>query len=134
MNAASVTHRFYEAAWNAGDMDVARQLLAPDLLDHDPTTFPGRQEGADGLLQVVAMIRSGISDLHREVVVEIGDDEMVATRFTDTGIHSGSLFGIPATGRAVTVAGINIARVREGRIAELWHVEDIAGLMAQITA
>jgi len=48
------------------------------------------------------------------------------------GPHRGDLFGIAATGRRIRVAGINIERVVDGRIAEIWHAEDIAGLMAQI--
>ena len=53
MDAASVTQRFYEAAWNTGDLQAARRLLAPDLVDHDPVAFPGRLDGADGLISEV---------------------------------------------------------------------------------
>jgi predicted ester cyclase len=62
------------------------------------------------------------------------DGDLVATSFTDRGTHRGELLGLPATGREVTVRGINIERVRDGRIVETWHVEDIAGLMAQVGA
>lgn len=134
MDAMTVARRFYEAAWNAGDVDVARALLAPDVVDHDAFEFPGRSPGVDGLLQVVDMVRGGISDLHRELVVEVSDGDLVATRFTDRGTHSGDLFGVPATGRSVTVAGINLVRVRSGRITEIWHVEDVAGLLAQVAS
>lgn len=57
---------------------------------------------------------------------------MVATRFVDEGTHLGELFGIAPTGRRIRVVGINIERIVDGRIVEIWHVEDIAGLMAQI--
>lgn len=35
-------------------------------------------------------------------------------------------------GRNVTLAGINIERVQNDRITELWHVEDVQGLMRQL--
>jgi len=48
------------------------------------------------------------------------------------GPHRGDLFGIAATGRRIRVGRHQHRAVVDGRIAEIWHVEDIAGLMAQI--
>jgi predicted ester cyclase len=42
--------------------------------------------------------------------------------------------GIPATGREVSVSGINIERVRGGRITDVSHCEDLVGLMQQLGA
>jgi hypothetical protein len=38
------------------------------------------------------------------------------------------------TGRTISVRGINIETVREGLIREVWHLEDIAGMMQQLGA
>lgn len=131
-SAAETVQQFYEAAWTRGDLDAGRALLADDLIDHDAMPFPGRAAGADGLLQVVAMIRSALPDLARRIDLQVVDGDLVATRFTDRGTHRGELLGITPTGRQVSVAGINIERVRDGRITEVWHVEDLAGLMRQV--
>jgi steroid delta-isomerase-like uncharacterized protein len=128
-----IVRRFHEAAWTEGQLDEAARLLAPDLVDHDAIAFPGRSAGAAGLLQVVGMIRSAIPDLRREIRDQLVVGETVVTRFGDIGTHQGDLMGIPPTGRHVEVRGINIERVQDGRITELWHLEDVAGLMAQIT-
>lgn len=129
----TVVSRFIELAWNGGRLDEASACLAPDLVDHDALEFPGRASGAQGLLQVIGMIRAALPDLERRVELQVADGDTVATRFVDEGTHGGELMGVPATGRRVSVRGINIERVRDGRIAEVWHVEDIAGLMAQLT-
>ena len=42
--------------------------------------------------------------------------------------------GIPATGRRVTVKGIAIFRLADGKIADLWQEMDIIGLLQQICA
>ena len=131
-DAASRVRAFYEAVWTKGELHRAGDFLAPELLDHDALPFPGRLPGADGLIQVVGMIRSAIPDLVRTIDAQVVDGERVATRFTDQGTHRGELLGVPATGRTVSVRGINIELVRDGRIVETWHVEDLAGLMAQI--
>lgn len=99
---------------------------------HDPLEFPGREPGAQGLLQVVGMIRSAIPDLHRDIQDQIVAEDRVVTRFVDRGTHRGELLGNPPTGRAIAVRGGNIETVDEDRIVEVWHLEDIAGLMAQI--
>ena len=83
-------------------------------------------------IQVVETVGAGIPDLTRTVEQQIAEGDRVVTRFTDRGTHSGPLMGIPATGRAVQVGGINIERVVDGRIAEVWHVEDIVGLLGQL--
>lgn len=132
-----VVRRFYTLAWNEGSFDDARSLLDPDLVDHDPLPVPGVRPGAAGLVDVIGLIRTGLirtglPDLSRTIEVQVGQDEMVATRFVDEGTHLGELFGSAPTGRRIRVVGINIERVVDGRIVEIWHVEDIAGLMAQM--
>jgi predicted ester cyclase len=132
MDPQQVVRRFYTLAWNEGSFDDARSLLDQDLVDHDPLPVPGVRSGAAGLLDVIGLIRTGLPDLSRTIEVQVGQDEMVATRFVDEGTHLGELFGIAPTGRRIRVVGINIERIVDGRIVEIWHVEDIAGLMAQI--
>jgi predicted ester cyclase len=58
----------------------------------------------------------------------------VVTRFTDRASHRGELLGFPASGRQVTVQSVNIEVVRDGLIREVGHLEDLAGLMAQLSA
>lgn len=129
-----LVRRFHHLAWTAGDLEAARELLADDLVDHNPLALSGRAPGAAGLLDVVTMIRSAIPDLTRTVEAQLAEDDRVVTRFTDRGTHAGELMGIPASGNQLVVEGINIERVRHGRIAELWHIEDLLGLMQQLGA
>jgi steroid delta-isomerase-like uncharacterized protein len=83
-------------------------------------------------VQVIGMIRSAIPDLRRSVEAQFCEGDTVVTRFTDSGTHRGDLLGVPASGKPVSVSGINVEVVREGKITDLWHVEDLFGLMAQI--
>jgi steroid delta-isomerase-like uncharacterized protein len=132
MSSQETVQRFHQLAWSEGALGEARALLADDLVDHDALEFPGRAPGADGLLQVVAMIRAAMPDLQRTIEQQITEGDRVVTRFRDHGTHEGELMGIPPTGRPVTLSGINIETVRDGRIAEVWHVEDLLGLMRQV--
>ncbi len=58
----------------------------------------------------------------------------MASPSTDCGTHHGTLMGLPPAGRHVTVDGINVTRVLDGRISEMWHIEDLLGLMRQLGA
>ena len=56
---------------------------------------------------------------------------MVET-FTASGTQQGEIFGVAASGRTVSLHGINIWRVRDGRIVERWGRLDELGLMRQL--
>jgi predicted ester cyclase len=59
-------------------------------------------------------------------------EDRVAVRFALRGRHIGSFFGIPATGRNVTIVANVILRVAEGRVTVLEGVFDEAGLLRQM--
>jgi steroid delta-isomerase-like uncharacterized protein len=61
----------------------------------------------------------------------IHDDKVVA-RWTAAGTHTGNFFGMPATSKNVTMLGITIFQIRDGKIAKLWDVWDQNGLMQQL--
>jgi steroid delta-isomerase-like uncharacterized protein len=70
------------------------------------------------------------------IVVEdaIGEGDMIASRWVMTGTHKGDFLGVPATGRPVTMNGIDFSRITDGKIAEHWAEFDVAGVMQQIGA
>ena len=45
------------------------------------------------------------------------------------GTHTGSLYGIPATGRHIDVIEVGLWRVEDGVIAEAWYFGDELGLL-----
>jgi steroid delta-isomerase-like uncharacterized protein len=64
----------------------------------------------------------------------LADGDKVVAQTTMTGTHHGEFFGIPATGRAVSVSGIHVLTLRDGRIVLHQGVNDDLGLMRQIGA
>ena len=62
------------------------------------------------------------------------EGDKVVTRWTFQGTHQGELFGIPPTGRAVTMSGIFIDRIAGGQVIEHWDEADILGLKEQLEA
>ena len=62
----------------------------------------------------------------------IAEGDKVVVRWKNAGTHSGSFLGIPATNKTFSVAGIDVHLMRDGRMAEHWHVVDQLGQMQQL--
>jgi predicted ester cyclase len=58
----------------------------------------------------------------------------VSARFVASGIHNGSFMNMPPTGRPIKMTGIEIFKIEDGKIAELWAEANLIGLMQQLGA
>lgn len=58
--------------------------------------------------------------------------DRVAVRFRVSGAHTGSFFGIPPTGRQVTLTANVLLHVANGKVERLFGMFDEAGLLRQI--
>ena len=58
--------------------------------------------------------------------------DKVVNRWTGTATHTGNFFGIPPTGKQVTVEGITIHQIADGRIVADWSQSDQLSLMQQL--
>jgi steroid delta-isomerase-like uncharacterized protein len=123
--------RYFEEVWNQGRLDVLDELLAPDYVNHTPST-PNPPPGPAGLKPIVQAIREAFPDLHYRIEDAVATDDAVILRVVMTGTHRGALFGLAPTGRRIEVKQINIEHIRNGRIAEHWRVTDELTLMRQL--
>jgi len=129
----TIARRYFEEVWNQGKVDVLDELLAPEYINHTPST--GRPPaGPAGLKPIVLAIRRAFPDLHYTIEDVIVTGDAVAIRTTMTGTHEGDFFGIPPTGKKIKVMQIQIERIKDGRIVEHWRVTDELSLMRQIGA
>ena len=52
----------------------------------------------------------------------------MAVRYTARATHAGELFGVPPSGRTVTITGIEVYRLADGRIVEYWGEANMSEL------
>jgi predicted ester cyclase len=81
---------------------------------------------------VITTCRAAFHGLHVTIDDIIADGDKVIARFTARGIHKGEFMGLPPTGKAIIMTGIEIFRIKEGKIAELWGEANLMGLMQQL--
>jgi steroid delta-isomerase-like uncharacterized protein len=129
-----LVRRFYEQVWARGNVGFASEVFAEDYVRHDlRPTEPAR--GAAGQAQVAARFREAFPDLRWTIDLLLGEDDLVAARWTATGTNTGSWGGRPATGKPARFAGVNIFRFGEaGKVVEIWNHRDDLGLMEQLGA
>jgi steroid delta-isomerase-like uncharacterized protein len=130
----SLVRRGIEAV-NSGTMaQVAPEILAPDFVRHDlAEAFPEFITAA-GVTDLTSLLRMAIPDYNQEILDIFSSGDRMAMRWVARGTHRGELLGAPATGNAIGVNGINIYRVANDRIAEVWTLADLAGLLQQLGA
>lgn len=126
----TVVRRFFDQLWNAGDLGCADEVLSPGHVHH---IGDYRMEGPDEVAATVARFRTAFPDLHFALEDVVSDGDRVVVRWTATGTHQGEFVGVPATGRHARWTGIDLVRLEEGRIVELWASADGAGLFEQLT-
>jgi predicted ester cyclase len=115
-DAMAVVLRLYEEVFNQKRQDVLDGVFAADLVDHTG----GPQGGEDAKGPVVAIL-TAIPDLQVTPGPWVVEGDLVATLVSFTGTLQGDFLGVTATGQPVAWSHIDIHRVRDGQIAEIWH-------------
>ena len=126
-----IARRFYEV-FNAGNLDGLGEIVAADVVDHNPA--PGQGPGLAGLQQVLGMFRTGFPDMQVTVEDLVAEGDRVLVRNRAQGTHNGAFLGIPPTGKPVDFAAMDLYRMADGKIVEAWHLEDLLTMMMQVGA
>ena len=126
----TIARRITEEIWGSGNLALIDDLFAPNNVDHNP--MPGLAPSREGLKQGVTMMHAAFPDLHTQVDGLIAEGNKVVARFSGRGTQKGELMGIPPTGKEVTVAGIQICRIADGKVVEDWSELDYMGMMTQL--
>jgi steroid delta-isomerase-like uncharacterized protein len=126
----AIAVRMFEGAWNEGDFSVIDELIKADAVDHSPL---GSETGSEGFKNIIGMFRGGMPDLKMSIQDEIYSGDRVVHSWKIQGKHTGTpLLGVPAGGKDITLTGITIVRLEDGKIAERWTQLDQLGLLQQL--
>jgi steroid delta-isomerase-like uncharacterized protein len=113
-----------------GNLGVIDELVASNYVGHDPAQ-PDIQ-GPEGIKEFITGYLAGFPDGRITIDGQFAEGDMVATRWTGRGTHKGELMGIPPTGKQVTISGITISHVKNGKVVEEWSNWDTLGMLQQL--
>jgi predicted ester cyclase len=108
------------------------RFLAADYVDHTPPPIPVTTKAREAVREYSATFRAAVSDAHHVVEDQIAEGDRVVSRITAYGTHVGELLGVAPTGRRLTMTGIAIHRIAEGRLVEHWSQIDLIGLLGRL--
>ena len=91
----------------------------------------GMDNGPQGMIYFFnEILRPAIPDVKVEIHQQVAEGELVTTRKTISGTHTGTLLGIPASGKMISIDVIDIVRVKDGKYVEHWGITTLPELLA----
>ena len=131
-NNKEIVRQFVEAAQTNHDLTAVDTMMSADFVDH--SVPPGLPSNRDGVKMQFSMFFGALPDLQAVIHEQIAEGDKVMTRKSLRGTHQGDLFGVPPTGKPISIEVIDILRLRDGKITDHWNLVDQLGLMRQLGA
>lgn len=124
----------YVERYNTGDLDGVMDLYADDAVQVMPD---GTYEGWDNVRARLAQELDGFSELNHTVRSFIEQGDEFADEWTFVGTHTGPFTlpdgrELPPTGRRIEIRGMEVVRVRDGKIVLNALYYDNLASMAQL--
>lgn len=123
--------RLYHSVWNERRLEYLDQVIAPTHALSEPTVS-GTGVGPAAYRRHVERVLAGLPDLKFNVDETVSEGDKLVVYWTITGTHRGELFGVPTTNHKVTLSGVTMNQIADGKILESTVIWDRLGLMKQL--
>jgi steroid delta-isomerase-like uncharacterized protein len=127
----AIVRRFYEEVWNKRKLEVVDELISPSHALNDPIVS-GSQTGPKLYKRRVVELTTSFPDLRFTIEDIIAEKGKVVVCWTISGTHKGEFTDIPATGKKVSLEGITIHHITNGKILDSYARWDALGLLRQL--
>jgi predicted ester cyclase len=116
--------RFQKEVFNGNDWstETLQRNLTDDFVDH--AAMPGDPPGLEGVQMRFSAWAAAFEDAEEENMAMLGEQDMLGVMYNLHAKHSGNFMGIPPTHRDVVIPGMEVVRIRDGKIAEHWGIYD----------
>jgi len=117
--------------WNTKVDEKIIQLYSSDYEGED---FSGskKRSGLDGVKGWLNSVLHAFPNIHYTLVDHVENGDRLVLHWLADGNHHGSFLKIPASGKPVTINGISLLRIENGKIKEGKLFWDLAGVLRQI--
>lgn len=126
----AIVRRMVEEGTNGGNTSVFDEVISPDAVDH--TAPPSQEPGPEGVKKGHAAFKAAFPDAHATMEEMAADGDLVAYRVTMRATNEGPFMGLPPTGRSFEASGMNLVRLKDGKLVEHWSYLDTMGMLAQL--
>jgi steroid delta-isomerase-like uncharacterized protein len=129
----AIIRRFYEEVWNKRNLKVVDEIVSPSHALYEPNA-PDSQVGPRAYKATLNRFFTGMPDVHFTIQDVIAEKNKVVVAWSMSGRHQGEFYGVPATKKKVSVEGITIHHVENGKILDSFASWDRLELMRQMGA
>jgi predicted ester cyclase len=123
----ALVQQFYEVVVNQKNLSALDQFVAPNAVNHTvPSGLP------QGPSQFLNMHLNAFPDAKITVQDLLADGDKVVALVSIQGTHQGAFRALSPTGKPITVMGIHIFRVVNGKMVEYWGLADRLSALRQL--
>lgn len=116
MDPKALMKEFYEVVVTNSQLDRIADFVADNsVVRMGNDIFP---LGVDGMKEHIAATKQTYPDYSMEIIKQYQDGEYVISEFIMTGTHEGEWIGIKPTHKRLQFSGVDIDRVKDGKIVE----------------
>ncbi len=123
----ALIRRFYMELVNERRLELADEMILEDFDDH-----AARGTGLANFKSLYAVMLRIFPDIEAKIEDLIAEGDMVAARVEFSATQAGSFRGFQPANRKVTFSGMDIFRLKEGKIAERWAQRDFLGMLEKL--
>lgn len=122
--------RFYEEVVNAHNLEALDVFAASNYLEHQYDTH--YDSDLKGVKKAFADYFTAFPDMHVKVNFMIIEGDFITAQITTTGTNSGPIYGQKATNKKIDINGVDIIRLKNGKVEEHWGYAEEGKLLTQL--
>ena len=126
-----IARRYFEEFVNERRLDVLEEIVAADAVD-ETRAYSGGSGDRDDFRQHALWLWESVQDVKATITDLIAEGERVVVYWRIEGIHQGTIFGVPGTGKAFTGNSISTITIRDGKVVRYTVLPDRLGIIKQI--
>ena len=123
----AVARSFFEQVLDKGQLDHYADSHARNFVAHGN----GHDYALADDIAAAREERTALPDMRVKLNEMVAERDLVSVFWTATGTNTHEGMGFPATGKRITVNGMTLFRLRDGKIVEEWSVFDMLSAMRQ---
>jgi steroid delta-isomerase-like uncharacterized protein len=123
--------QFYDQVINAHNPGAIDSFVTADFVDHNPD--PGHSgKGIDDLKASFSDFFKGFPDIHATTNFMVAEDNKVVAHITMAGTNSGPMGNMPATNKQMSIDGIDIIQIKDGKATDRWGLFNTMKMMTDL--
>jgi predicted SnoaL-like aldol condensation-catalyzing enzyme len=127
----AIVKRFNKEVIEQGNVESFKELIDPAFINHSAPA--GADNGPAGMIHTFNnVLRPAMPDMKVIIYSQVAEGDLVTTRKSITGTQTGTLLGIPPSGKQLTIDVIDIVRIKDGKYFEHWGINTLPAVLASL--